>query len=281
MKNILILSFLYEDALCLKEFEMLKKHYNKFIHYWCFPMKYYGVRATTEGETRIDEQNQVIWLKTDNIEQYDKELTKKVYDCFKFIETSNIEYDVIIKTNTSFIINLQQANYHIQWWNTTINIITGISYEYELNINERFNVYRGNFATFGKNTIKDIVNGFNINDIPLSIPLLYDDTYFSYYLKDKVNIIGIGQLAITHQRNLSPYDTIHNMNDYFETTGVCIKVYDEDTHNSRHKNDTEFELEHYNADIPLMRLFINFIESAYIHERNEKLLARLVHDRTW
>lgn len=278
MKNILILSFLYEDALCLKEFELLKEHYNKIIHYWCFPMKYYGVRATTDGETRIDEENKIIWLHTDDIEKYDKELTNKVYDCFKFIENSNIEYDAIIKTNTSFIINLQQANYFTQQCDTENGILTGISYEYETGSSiGMFMVYRGNFAVFGKNIVQNIVTGFNISEIPLPIQLLYDDIYFSYYLKDKADIFAFGQLAITHQYDIAPYDTIQNIDSFFETMGVCIKIYEKDTpHHDKHKNDTEFDLNHRCADISVMRLFINYIESILIHKRNETLISRFV-----
>lgn len=281
MKNMIILSFLYEDALCLKEFELLKEHYNKIIHYWCFPMKYYGVRATTEGETRIDEENQIIWLHTGDIEKYDKELTYKVYDCFKFIENSNIEYDAIIKTNTSFIINLQQANYFTQQWDTENNVITGISYEYEIeNPFERFTVYRGNFAVFGKNIVQNIVSGFNISEIPLYIPLLYDDTYFSYYLKNKINILTLGQLAITHQYDLAPYNTIQNIDSFFEVAGVCIKIYEKFTHNDKYKNYTEFDFNYRCADLTIMKLFINYIESTLIHKRNETILTRFVYDRT-
>lgn len=105
---------MHEDPLILKEFELLKEHYNKIIDYFCFPIKYYGVRATEEGETRIDKENQIIWLHADNIKEYDKSLICKVIDCFKFIEESDIEYDVIIKGNTSSYLNLIILNNLIQ-----------------------------------------------------------------------------------------------------------------------------------------------------------------------
>lgn len=281
MKDILILSFLYENNLCLKEFELLREHYNKMIKHFCFPMKYYGVRATEDGETRIDEENQIIWLHTDNLKEYDRNLTQKVFDCFKFIEESHIKYDIIVKTNTSFLINLQKLNNISQSWDTDDVVITGILYDVMLK-QERYKCFRGNFVMFGKTVIQDIVVNFDIKKSYVydKIDVLLDDYYFSYFIKDKYHIYCLGQLAVTQQHEISPYNPITNIKQILNVVGVCIKVYQDEIHSNKYANSTEHELKHFIPDITFMKLFIGYIEDTYIHEQIYNIITNFTFKNT-
>jgi len=279
MNKILILSFLYEDNLCLYEFNLLKDHYNKMIEHLCLPMKYYGVRVTNNGLTRIDEKNQIIWLKSEDTEQYDKLLTHKVVDCYKFIENLGIDYDFIIKTNTSFLINLVQLNYILQknpyHRNYEKEIVTGIRYwqtEY-LSFKGNFYSYRGNFAAMHKTIVSDIASNFIIqyNDNNF----LYDDIYISEYCSKKgYTVFAIGQLGVTHEHYMTPYDSITQIQDIFKTIGVCIKNYNEKNHNDNtYKNETEENLDKKCIDITVLKIFTKYIEDKFIYDLYDNLIT--------
>lgn len=272
MKNILVLSFLYEDALCLKEFELLKEHYNKIIDYFCFPIKYYGVRATGEGETRIDEENQIIWLYTDNIKEYDKKLIYKVYDCFKFIENSNVEYDVIIKTNTSSYLNLIILNNLIQK-DTENAIYTGqITYMKNINIMNFF--VRGNCICMYHNHIYNIITA-DVESTKNEI--LEEIRYFDRQALEKADDIIISRILIKNN-NLYvkkcghiAFDyaehiihPIHKIEDTLKVGVICCKMYN--ISEKKTSLYTKDNLEYMCPDIVLLKMIINFAEDHYLVE---------------
>lgn len=257
MKNILILSFLYEDSMTLREFEMLRNHYNKIIDYFCFPMKYYGVRATTEGETRIDEKDQIIWLRTDNIEEYDKKLIYKVVDCFRFIEESDIKYDVIIKGNVSTYLNLIRLNREIQKNddNTILSSMrTFAQKQYTVNF-----VARGNCLCLLKKHINGIINS-NIEEHYKYLKengqiydYLFDDLYIASILIDK-NEYYVRPLGNCSFNTFLKSRTISNIKDVFSHAATTVKMY----------NYTKTEECQISMDEVCLRLIIQYVEDTLL-----------------
>jgi len=275
MKNILVLSFMHEDPLILKEFELLKEHYNKIIDYFCFPIKYYGVRATEEGETRIDKENQIIWLHTDNIKEYDKSLICKVIDCFKFIEESDIEYDVIIKGNTSSYLNLIILNNLIQK-DTENAIYTGQIVCMKNSSIMNFFV-RGNCICMYHNHIHDIITADvestenkileELRDFDRQILEKADDVIISKILINNNNLYvkKCGHVAFDNATNI--IHPIHKIEDVLKVGVICCKMYNiSDKKTSLYTKDN---LEYMCPDIVLLKMIINFAEDHYLIDINQ------------
>ena len=276
MKKILILSFLYENDINLEEFELLREHYNKMISYFCFPIKYYGVRATEHGETRIDEDNQIIWLRTDNIEEYDKKLIYKVVDCFDFIEKNDIEYDVIIKTNTTFLINLTYINNIIQNLKSNSTIIT--SYRVGNYAYQNFNLYRGNFIALSKCHINDIINANiqEIHDYFLTSNFfkvykdnlfISDDAFIGYILKEYNEVFFLGMYNLTREVGEYPlfserFTKLENIEDIFDAAGVNVKDYENE--------------KSHNLELTILKIFINYTQKLFIKRNSYKSFTQCI-----
>lgn len=276
MKKILVLSFLYEDPLCLKEFELLREHYNKIIDYFCFPIKYYGVRATEEGETRIDEENQIIWLHTDDLKEYDRKLIYKVVDCFKFIEKNNVDYDIIIKGNTSSYLNLIVLNNLLQHDNKE-SVYTGqVTFLRNYNIMNLF--IRGNCICLYKKHIKDIIEADiensinNISDLLKQREIeskdfyLCDDVIISEILIDKNNLYvkKCGHLAFDYAIEI--IHAVNDIEDILKVGVVCCKFYK--VSKDKKLLYTKDNLEKVCPDFALLKMVINYFEKKFIFDIN-------------
>lgn len=263
---------MHEDPLILKEFELLKEHYNKIIDYFCFPIKYYGVRATEEGETRIDEENQMIWLHTDSIKEYDKSLICKVIDCFKFIEENNIEYDVIIKSNTSSYLNLIILNNLIQK-DTENAIYTGqLTYMKNTNIMNFF--ARGNCICMYHNHIHDIITS-DVESVENEI--LEELRHFDKQTLEKADDVIISKILIKNNKlyvkkcghvafDFATYiiHPIHKIEDVLKVGVICCKMYN--ISEKKTSLYTKDNLEYMCPDIVLLKMVINFAEDHYLVE---------------
>lgn len=262
MKKILVLSFVHEDPLILKELELLKKHYNKIIDYFGFPIKYYGVKATEEGETRIDEENSMIWLHTDNFKEYDKKLTDKVVDCFRFIEESCIDYDIIIKGNTSTYLNLIMLNNILQHWSSD-NVYTGVM-TYTPNNLTIPHYGRGNCLCIPKKYI-DIILNTNIEDVkykmqtdmnaPMDFIEKIDDVMFGYIwkLNSCLNICQISCLTFGYDYEFNIIDDVEKI---LKVGAICYKIYNINYYNTSFLN--------MHPSIMILKLLIKFMEKHYI-----------------
>lgn len=257
MKKILILSFLYENDLCLKEFDLLKSHYNKIIDLYCFPIKYYGVRATETGETRIDEENQIIWLHSDDLTSYDKKLIYKVQDCLKFIEENDIEYDVIVKGNTSSYLNLVLLNKSIQQ-NHDDAILTGMILYAKKNTSINI-LARGNCLCLLKKHVECIISS-NIEEYTKNVKsYLQDDVYIAYmlimhemyYVKSCGNCTIFGEFP----------NQLLKIDDCLSYMVTTIKNY--------YIKPDNFSM-YTEVDLVLLNTVINYVESRLIFEQKYK-----------
>ncbi|WP_296865239.1 hypothetical protein [uncultured Methanobrevibacter sp.] len=271
MNKILILSFLYENNICLRQFELLKNHYNKLIDFYKLPISYYGVRATQNGETRIDEDNQIIWLHSNNVNEYDKKLFFKVIDCFKFIKDE--DFEVVLKTNTSTLINIFYTNKIIQETNFCKDgLVVGLCLFNCYLGYERYNMHIGNYMTFTKYDIDYILN-YDMNEVYENYKKQYydwsnmymaDDILLSYIItKNNRNFYNYGCLRLSE----SDDDPIHhemliNIEDILKVPCVTLKDY------NRLKNDySQEKVDSCSIEIAIMKIFINYIESIYIKDR--------------
>lgn len=166
MKNILILAFGYESDVSKYHFELLHKHYNKLITHFCLPIKHYGV-FITEQDTFIDESKGIIYIHKKS-EDYDKNLILKVLDTLKYVE-GKIDFDWIIKTNTSFVMNLININQVLQRETKNIVHCSTLYVNNKCNYVYTTNVYpRGNCICLTRKNVEYLNNFENVEDAILT-----------------------------------------------------------------------------------------------------------------
>ena len=270
MRNVLILSFMHHHNMILKEFELLKTHYQKLIDYYKLPMQYYGVLLTDREDVEeyfIDHNSKIIWLKSQSVEEDDKDLYKKVIAGFKVIE-KEFEYDVVVKSNTSFLINLLFLNSQIQ--NTPDIehcILTSLAGECKYVDTGLFIGARGNCMVMHKNLIQQTI--LKSDTFPpytdQHMPHHVDDQRISYILRKDAHFVSLGQYSISQQDDVAPHNTLEYVDDIFNVPGITIKTYDAG-YAKRFKDADDSVLMFQCTDVILLRLFINQIESRFLPE---------------
>lgn len=280
MKNIVIISFLYENSDYIRMFEILRDHYLRMIDEFSFPIKYYGCRVGSE--TIIDDDNHMIWLE-DRGNDYDKKLTFKVRDAFKVVD-DNMNYDLIIKTNASTLLNLVYVNRFLQrahpdvcWcaqmWNPGWPV--GAS-----------TILRGNILVLPKDPVKDVIREFSneeefearfikrvfTDQAPSFMkevdPYIIDDWYISLILCDHNRWLGC---ISPDGCNLSVIDYIKvntdripdSVEDILYAPGITIKTYYDQNMKGRPTETSEPDL--FCLDVILLKLFVGVMEKNYLY----------------
>jgi len=276
MKNILILSFIHNDPIYIRRFELLRDHYNKIISYFALPIKYYGV-LVTDNDTHIDEDNNMIYIR-DLYDEYDKRLVYKVRDTYQYLHDMDFPYDVTVKSNASFLINLVFLNRTIQEGDLESVLCPQILKTYNIPWNL---TARGNMLVIPHKIMTGIVSAMTDeyiekihNTSNLEISYCSDDIYISSILCNMgCYIYEIPQKFTRHADAVSgnviidPFEILH-------ISGITIKSFynagDKIYYDNPACSDDEVYAEYINhmdtddIDLIQMRWFISILEHEYI-----------------
>lgn len=275
MKNILILSFLYNDPVYIRRFEILRDHYNKIIDHFGLPMKYYGVMVADTGYGRIDNERNIIYIDNKG-EGYDKKLVYKVRDTYEFLHEVDFPYDVTIKTNASFLINLVYANRIIQKNSSDRVLCSQILKTYNLPWNL---TARGNMMILSSDIIQKVLPHLSDEYIESvhkkhHIEYMSDDMFISSILCRLGHYMYEFSQKFTRRASIHAENVIHNPFDILNLIGVTIKsfynkkdIYSDPMEDADEDKKIDYLRNMDTDDIDLIqtRWLVSILEHEYIH----------------
>lgn len=150
MRKIVIAILLSHFDLYVKNFTRMRDHYLRMVQKYNLPIDVIGYIGDPDDPTWYDPETHILHCSTD-----DDNLNKK-RKIFNTIYGK--EYDVIIATNASTVVNIRLLNEYIQSEGFRMDYIHGISTEYAYNVDNNFifNFFQGTFTVYSKEIIEKV-----------------------------------------------------------------------------------------------------------------------------